>query len=534
MQIGKRKIKAADLFCGAGGTSTGLSLACAELGLSLSLIAVNHWQVAIDTHHANHPQQTSLCASLDTVDPRKLVADGKLDLLVASPECTHHSRARGGKPKQDQSRASAWRVVEWASQINIKRILVENVKEFQEWGPLGATTGMPLKSRKGETFLAWVGALRSHGYTVEWRALNAADVGEGTTRERLFVQAVKGRERIKWPERTHAPAHHVEKQRPLFADAKPLAAYRPVKEFIDWSFPSESIFTRKRPLADNTLRRIEKGLERFCGQSFIIPKEGNGSVRSVERPMQTVTCEARGIGLAQPFLVKYFGGAYAQSVNEPIPTVTANYEHYGLCEPFLIGMEHGGRVRSINKPINTITANGDAFGVCQPFICVLRNNNAAVSINEPLTTICTSGAHHALVEPFLLEVNHGADGFDNRRVHSVEQPLKVVTTSNGWALCESFLTPFYGTAGASSVNEPLPTVTTKDRFGLVTPKQWEKDGLRLLDIRFRMLQPQELAGAMGFPKSYHFMGNRSDKVRQIGNAVPVNLAKAIIKAMLRD
>ena len=161
----KQKITAADLFCGAGGTSTGLQQACEQAGITLNLIAVNHWDVAISTHSQNHPDADHYCFNLDSVDPRKLVPSGKLDLLVASPECTHHSIARGGKPINDQSRASAWRIVEWASQIRIEHILIENVKEFRTWGPLG-TNGRPLKKRKGETYFAFLNALRALGYTV--------------------------------------------------------------------------------------------------------------------------------------------------------------------------------------------------------------------------------------------------------------------------------------------------------------------------------------------------------------------------------
>ena len=200
-----RKITVADLFCGAGGTSTGLRQACEHLGLKLNLLAVNHWDIAIQTHATNHPDAEHLCSTLDSVDPRKVVPSGRLDLLIASPECTHHSIARGGKPINDQSRASAWRIVEWCSQIRVDHVLIENVKEFQTWGPLGAN-GQPLKRQKGATYFAFLNALQSLGYTVEARVLNAADYGDATSRERLFIQARKGRKPIQWPQPTHGPA----------------------------------------------------------------------------------------------------------------------------------------------------------------------------------------------------------------------------------------------------------------------------------------------------------------------------------------
>lgn len=417
------KITVADLFCGAGGTSTGLRQACERLGLQLNLLAVNHWDIAIQTHSKNHPYAEHLCSTLDSVDPRKVVPSGRLDLLIASPECTHHSIARGGKPIHDQSRASAWRIVEWCSQIHVDHILIENVKEFQTWGPLG-TTGRPLKRQKGATYFAFLNALQSLGYTVEARVLNAADYGDATSRERLFIQARKGRKPIFWPEPTHGPSRG-DQVGPLFSD-RDLRPYRPAKEIIDWSLPGESIFRRKRPLAPATMQRIEKGLEKFSGL---------------------------------PFLVKYYGGADVQPVDRPLPTVTANYEHYGLAQPFII------------------------------------------------------------------PVNHGRGDY---RAHSIERPFPTITTVDAWGLIRPFLINYNGTGTAQSLEDPLNTVTTKDRFGLVTTRPAGVE----IDVLFRMLQPHELAAAMSFPRDYVFHGNREQKVRQIGNAVPVRLAEGLCRAIL--
>jgi DNA (cytosine-5)-methyltransferase 1 len=197
-----KTIKAADLFCGAGGSSTGLKRVADALGVALDLTAVNHWPIAVETHAANHPGARHVCKSIDDIDPRK-VTGGSLDLLWASPECTHHSTARGGKPINDQSRSTAWCVTRWAEALRPKFIIVENVPEFQTWGPIGSTN-RPLQSRKGETFAAWVGTLTSLGYTVEARVLNSADYGAATTRRRLFVVArfdggARGRGSIAWP-----------------------------------------------------------------------------------------------------------------------------------------------------------------------------------------------------------------------------------------------------------------------------------------------------------------------------------------------
>ena len=557
----KRTVKAADLFCGAGGTSTGLALACAELGLGLSLLAVNHWQVAIDTHSQNHPNVEHYCTDINTTDPRKLVPSGRLDLLVASPECTHHSIARGGKPINDQSRASAWRIVEWASQIEIKNLLIENVKEFQTWGPIGAN-GRPLKRKRGETYHAFLNALRSLGYIVEARVLNAANYGDPTSRERLFVIARKGRKSFHWPE----PTHTRDGRETLFH--KPQK-WRAAREIIDWDLPGESIFTRKRPLSPNTMARIFAGLQKYCGLPFIVPKEsGVKRVRSVDQPLQTITTESRGIGLCtpfilpnegfyrgnaprsldeplptvtqrgggaliQPYLVKFFGGHDAQSVDEPLPTICANYEHYGLAQPFVVELRNNQDSRSVDEPLSTVCANGNHQALCQPYIFAMNHGKddvRIVDIDKPMPTI-TSVDAWGLAQPFLTRFNGNHNGRKDgaQRNYPVDAPLPTLDTSNRFGLVTPYLVKYNGTGGPMSVDDPLDTVTAKDRFGLVIPQLGA-----VLDIRFRMLQPHELAAAMSFPKTYFFAGNREQKVKQIGNAVPVGLARALCKAILSN
>jgi DNA (cytosine-5)-methyltransferase 1 len=199
-----KTIKACDLFAGAGGTSTGLLQACAALGHTVELTAINHWPIAVATHSTNHPAARHLCASVDDVNPRSLYREGELDVLWASPECCHHSRARGGRPVNEQSRATAHCVTRWAEALRPPVILVENVEELLSWGGLDAK-GNPLKAQRGKTFMAWVAMLESLGYRVDWRILCAADYDSPTTRRQLFIQAVRGRLKIVWPEPTHAP-----------------------------------------------------------------------------------------------------------------------------------------------------------------------------------------------------------------------------------------------------------------------------------------------------------------------------------------
>lgn len=405
-------ITVADLFCGAGGTSTGAIQAIHGLGCRADLTAINHWPTAVKTHSLNHPGARHICATIDQLNPRELFAGRKLDLLWASPECTHHSRARGGKPKNDQSRATAHCVTRWAEALQPDIIGVENVPEFDEWGPLGSN-GKPIASRKGETFQAWVNMIRSLGYRVEWRTLCAADYGDPTTRQRLIILAVRGRRRIIWPEPTHA----ANPQDDLFSCRK---RWRAAQEIIDWSIPTPSLSQRRRPLAPRTLQRIEEGLRRYGGQ------------------------------------------------------------------PFVVAMEHGGRTVSATAPLPTVTtARGGAMGVA-----------------------------------FLIPVGYGERPEQTPRTHSLEKPAPTIVGTNKLAL----VVEYYGNGKARPVTEPLPTATTKARFGLV-----EAAGDH---IGFRMLQPHELAAAQGFPDTYQFTGTKAEAIKQIGNAVPCGLSRAVVAAIL--
>jgi DNA (cytosine-5)-methyltransferase 1 len=396
-----KTIQIADLFCGAGGTSTGAVEALRALGYDPKLTAVTHWDRAIATHKANHPTARHFCASVDDLNPRTLFAEGALDLLWASPECTHHSTARGGKPINDQSRATAHCVTRWAEALRPATILIENVPEFETWGPIG-TNGRPLKSRKGETFRAWLGMLNSLGYTVDFRRLTAANYGDPTTRERLFIQAQRGRRRIFWPDATHAkPAAD------LFAmDGR--VPWRSAADIIDWSIPGKSIFTRSKALAPKTLKRIREGLEQH-------------------------------------------GGA------------------------MIIAMEHGGRTLPMSNPLPTVTcAKGGAFGMA--YILPQQSGGKLRPVNEPAPTISTSGALSLIVE-------------------------------------------YYGNGKARPVTEPLPTVTCVDRFALIQASGG--------DVLFRMLRWQELAAAQGFRGDHIFTGNQREITKQIGNAVPRRMARAL-------
>lgn len=417
-----RPLVAFDLFAGGGGASLGLCHAAATAGRDVAgLVAVNHWQPAIDTHRANYPWATHFQEDLRRVNPRKALA-GKPPLLgLAGPDCTHHSRARGGAPRKRRERALAWDIVRWARLTEPPTLLIENVPEFVEWGPLNQT-GRPIKERRGEHFQEFLAALRRLGYAVDWRILCAADYGDATTRRRLFIQ---GRQdgRISWPESTHSP----DPDGSLFGGER----YRTAREIIDWSIPGASIFTRKKPLADKTMARLVEGLRRFAGERFVLPQLS------------------------------------------------------------------GGRVRRLNEPLMTITGTGTG---------------------------------NALVEPFLIGVG-GPRG--RQRVTSIDTPLGAVLSVNHQYLVSPFLISYYGRGGSGSLDNPLPTATGCDRFGLVAPIT-AHDGSRWIvaDILFRMLQPHELAAAHSFPVDYLWVGTKKTRTKLVGNSWPVRTGAALCHALL--
>jgi len=484
-----RTLQIADLFCGAGGSTTGIRQAVARMGLKANILAINHWEVAIRTHSANNDGVEHLCQSVDSIDPTEVVPGQELDLLWASPACTHHSVARGGRPRCEQQRAPAWIIPYWLENLKVKRLIIENVPEFQSWGPLD-NEGHPVKEAKGETFKAFIAAIRSLGYTVEWQVLTAANYGDPTIRRRLFIQAIKGTgRRIQWPNITHAEKAF---------DVHGLPKWIPAREIIDHDLHGESIFNRKRPLVPATLRRIEHGIKKFWqpyAEPFLIVLRGTGTSRSLDKPLPAVTTSGKHFALIEPFLIKYFStSADVKSLSEPLGTVTA-IDHHALIEPFITrfhcGDDSSKRNHSINEPLPVIDTS-NRYGIVEPFITAIGQSSAkdrSRSLDEPLSTVVTK-QEHVLIEPFLVRYNGNGD--------------------------------------AESIDIPLGSVTTKDRWGLIEP-----GGEFLLDIRFRMLQPHELAAAHSFSKDFKFFGTKTEIVKQIGNSVPIRLSRELAETILR-
>lgn len=478
--------------------------ACRELGLDCQLTAINHWAVAIDTHSTNHPNATHICEDLQLVDPMKAVPGGRLRILLASPECTHHSNARGGKPMSDQSRATAWHVLWWAEKLQIDNILIENVREFRDWGPIGAD-GRPVKSMKGRLFRQFISTLRGLGYTVDHRILCSADYGDATTRKRLFIQARKGRRKITWPEPTHFKADALG----LFPDAQ---KWRSAREIINWDKKGESIYTRKKPLAPKTMARIFAGLQRYSGLPFIVPQFTSGDPKGTDAPLGTITTTSRGVGLAEPCIVVLRNNQDTTNLDDPISTICGSGAHHALIEPCIVGAggpSGMGRPQSINDPLGTVIGENHR-ALIEPFIipgyqeregqaprthdidapvptvcaqgwhavvepCIVTSGGPEVSpasIDEPLGTLLTR-EHKGLVEPCIVPITHSSGRDD--RVHSVDEPLPTVTTSKGgeFALADGFLVAFHngpdGDRRTKSVDEPVPTLDTSNRYALAEP-----------------------------------------------------------------
>jgi DNA (cytosine-5)-methyltransferase 1 len=447
-----------DLFCGAGGTSTGALEAISASGYRPKLTAINHWDRAIETHTVNHPDARHFCMSIDKIRPTDLYKRGELMGLWASPECTHHSVALGGKPINDQRRSTAWNVIHWAEQLLPDFIWVENVPEFVNWGPLDKRN-RPLKSKKGEIFHAWVNTLRSIGYKVEWRVLCAADYGDPTTRKRLFILATRGRKKIVWPDPTHTRTPD-----PNDMFASHLKPWVPARDIIDWEQRGTLLSERDRPLSPKTRLRIINGFLKHGFDSTIVGID-NGS------------------------------GEHVRSVNDPLSTVTTKQRH-ALAKPYLVKFRH---------------------------------NESADSIDEPLSTITCSGAHHGLIQPYLIpQQARTAD-------RSIDLPISTITTTTrGYGLVKPYLMKYYGSGGQwQPVTAPLGTVTCKERFALVVPQlKKEQDDVYLVDFEFRMLNERELARGQGFREDYEFTGCKTEIVKQIGNAVPRRLARALVTSQI--
>lgn len=536
-------VQAADLFCGGGGTSTGLVRAVRRKRQSVDLVAVNHWAIALNSHRANHPWAKHLFAPLEDVKPHEAVPAGRLDILVASPPCTHFSVARGGKPLDDQKRSTPKFILRWLRDLDVENILIENVPEWRKWGPLGRD-GKPIKFREGEYFNRFISDIRDQGYSIDFKVLNAADYGGATRRKRLFVIGKRGEVEIPWPKQTHSEGGTV-------GGTLPWVAARTI---IDWSLRGESIFGRelrgKRPLARNTMRRILYGIEKFNPElrPFLVVLRGTTdeqlkrSAVPLSEPVPGLSANGTHVGLAQPVLVDMLGSNLPESNSrvsdgsEPLPSPHAGGNRIGIAQPIILSGASGGAAKKASDcPIPTVTGGGVAWladgyleypasaHIQTHFGERLGQVPRSHSVDDPLPSITSRAA--ALIQSFLIQYN------GESLAHDVEQPIPAFGTHDRFGLVQPHIQHLTHGGRAHSIEDPLPTITGANRgeLGLVRPviNGW------MFDATFRMLQAHELAPAMGFPRWYQFIGNRTQVNRMIGNAVEVRTAEALCRTLLR-
>ncbi|MGI2201075.1 DNA cytosine methyltransferase [Shewanella baltica] len=540
-----------DNFAGGGGASTGIGWA---IGRSID-IAINHDPDAIAMHSVNHPETLHYCESVFDIDPVQATAGKPVALAWFSPDCKHFSKAKGSKPVNKEIRGLAWVTVRWAMKVRPRVMMLENVEEFKTWGPLiGIDTKdqRPDPDRKGETFNAFVSMLSTGidadhpalaecvetlglldtaklinglGYKVEWRELRACDYGAPTIRKRLFMIARCDGQPIVWPEPTHgAPDSEAVK-------SGKLLPWRTAAECIDWSLPCKSIFGRKKPLAENTMKRIAKGIQRFvidAKEPFIVPQNitlapfitehanaSNQRNMPVDEPLRTICAQVKGghFAVVQPVIDK---------VNETIPTFT---EWFAKTKNFGGSYEEYVKLYGDDELLEPRTAAN---------ICKHYGGNytgPGDDLNNPLPTVTTVD-HNALITSHMIKLRGTNIGFP------MDEPAHTIT-AGGLHLGEvrAFFIKYYGNEqDGVACNEPLHTITTNDRFGLVMIKG---EPYQIIDIGMRMLEPHELFACQGFTpdyiiNNYNGKSTKKQQVARVGNSVPPQFAEALTRANLPE
>jgi DNA (cytosine-5)-methyltransferase 1 len=573
-----------DNFAGGGGASTGIELAC---GRPVT-IAINHDPDAILLHKTNHPYTEHLQASVWDVDPVEVCRGRKVGLAWFSPDCKHFSKAKGAALVDRNIRGLAWIVLRWAGTVRPDVILLENVEEFVTWGPV--RKGKPVKSKAGQTFQQWKRQLEDLGYAVEHRVLVAADYGAPTTRKRFVLVARCDGKPIVWPERTHAPRNSPE------VKAGKLKPWRSAAEIIDWSIPGYSIFQTKeeikqkygvtvvRPLAENTLRRVIRGVDKFTlrsGEPFLVPTgygERNGQaprVHDIDEPVPTVV----GTGkhqladlLLAPFTATNTSNSVGAPACDPVHTVTTAGNQM-LITPHLVECNHsgGGHIADAREPYKTITARHTGGIVAANLIqyhTEQTENVRANGLEAPINTVDASN-RYGFVSANLVEYYTAGRPLD------VSAPMHTVTSHDREALVTANITEFKGQDIGQDCRKPLRTITARaGEFAVVRVTLSQTGGMGfwpqvrellnrfcgynladneclvlmigdvgyyIADITLRMLTPRELYNAMGFPPDYQiehdYLGNAYPKSKQVarcGNAVCPPMAEAVVRANLPE
>lgn len=585
---GSEKLVFIDLFCGAGGMSEGLAQCLENIADALNvnvedfavLHAVNHDPVAIETHMKNHPWATHYERPIQQVEPTDLVdRDTVVHLLLAAPDCTFHSPARGGGPKDRDARMQPREVLIFAETLNVRNVLVENVPALRGWGPLDEDNHV-IKEKKGEHFDHWLKGFSIEGFNIEHKVICCADFGDATTRRRLFIAGRKDGG-VSWPEPTHSEDGHGDTKR-----------WRTAADIIDWNDLGESLWVRdlrdgrRSPLVNRTMERIAQGLREHCGDELepfaeIIEEIGRSN-EDVKYPLPTLRERIVDLNHAataakisgEPFLVSYGQGTNSSSKEvagvtglrgsniasfllrqhdgdgvsplnietSPLPTiakagaiskVSANQfvlPRDGLCR----GKYSNPAFDPDDRPLQTIIASDIRQGYSvTPLLMQYSHSGSLLSTDQPLPTITTAKGgvmSLAMPTPSLIPFYSERDG-QKPRTHNIETPHPTIPASKiPTGVANPFLIEYYNSDNARALtpDRPVPTIPTKDRFALVIPELFPLG----LNIGFRMLKPEELAAAHSFPDNYEFADTKTKTVEQIGNSVPVRTAAALCREML--
>ncbi len=581
------------LFAGLGGACAGLE----EAGCPVH-VANNHDPIALAAHAALHPHTLHVKGDIFDVDPIKATRGRPVKVLWASPDCKDHSVAKGGAPRSPRIRSLPWQICRWAGKTRPEVIFAENVREIRGWGPLIAkrdkATGRVIKldgsiaapgervavreqvlvrdrKRLGQTFRRFVVHLRGLGYDYQDRDLNCADFGIPTKRRRWFATARRDGEPIGWPTRTHAPAS--------IAKSLGLEPYVIFGSLIDWSIPIPSIFDRPKPHVDATRRRIATGAYRYVLDNprpylVSLTHTGGPRVHDSAEPLPTLTTAHRGeLAVCAPYLTTFNQNSIGQPVEEPIQTIMAGAPRFGVCASYMVQAGYGERegqaprTIDIEQPLGTVVAGGNKHALVAAFLAEHRGNSIGQTVEEPLGAQ-TQVPHHAVVAAWMAQHN---GGFNQVPGHSIEEPISTLSTTVAQQqVAAGYLVHLRGTAGAMSIEEPVPTLTaggnhvaavaaflteyysngqtaqgldeplntqtTRMRHGVVTVTL-EGVPYVLADLGMRMLEPHEAAAAheLVLPKIIEINGKRrpltkTESMRLIGNSVPKRMARLMAEA----
>jgi len=552
-----------DLFCGAGGTTTGIHLANANAKV---IACVNHDKGAIESHKENHPDCLHLTEDvrdkkvvlrlLNLVTKLRKEDPGCIINIWASLECTNYSKAKGGLPRDADSRTLAESLHMYIDILDPDYIHIENVREFMAWGPLDER-GRPISRKNGRDYVRWCNAIQEKGYSYDFRLLNAADYGAYTSRLRYFGQFAKKGMPISWPEQTHSKK--VSKDSGMFENN--LKKWKPVREVLDLDDEGVSIFERKKPLSENTLKRIYAGLEKFVANGddeflyhnhggspkakvwsmdsatrtitttpnhnkvkavFLNTYYGNGGVHSPKEPSPTITTKDRVSKVDVNFFMNnYSGGGIHSSIDNPAPTVTGNPKSNLVTTQFIDQQYGQSKPSDIDNPSGTVTANPKLNLVsAKPWIMDTNFNNVGSDIEEPNRTVTASRHQHYLVTPtkWLVDNQYSNKG---RSIERAAPTIIARQDKKPLYLVHSEQTNFFGIV----VFEDDSPMTIKIKEFMAA--------YQISDIKMRMLNIPELLRIQGFPENYKLKGTKTDQKKFIGNAVVPVMAQALVESNYR-